>query len=81
MLKCFKDEKFWCAVGGAAAVILGKKVVKAKKTRELAVTGLAKGMKLKSDAQSALKHEGQASDICYDAKVEAGIDDEEEVTE
>ena len=48
MLKCFKDEKFWCAVGGAAAVILGKKVVKAKKTRELAVTGLAKGMKLKS---------------------------------
>ena len=32
MLKCFKDEKFWCAVGGAAAVILGKKVVKAKKT-------------------------------------------------
>ena len=43
MLKCFKDEKFWCAVGGAAAVILGKKVVKAKKTRELAVTGLAKG--------------------------------------
>lgn len=79
MLKCFKDEKFWCAVGGAAAVILGKKVVKAKKTRELAVTGLAKGMKLKSDAQSALR--SIASDICYDAKVEAGIDDEEEVTE
>ncbi|WP_417717858.1 DUF1490 domain-containing protein, partial [Ruminococcus sp.] len=71
-----------CAVGGAAAVILGKKVVKAKKTRELAVTGLAKGMKLKSDAQSALRNmKDEASDICYDAKVEAGIDDEEEVTE
>ena len=82
MLKCCKDEKFWCAVGGAAAVILGKKVVKAKKTRELAVTGLAKGMKLKSDAQSALRNmKDEASDICYDAKVEAGIDDEEEVTE
>ena len=80
MLKCFKDEKFWCAVGGAAAVILGKKVVKAKKTRELAVTGLAKGMK--SDAQSALRSmKDDASDICYAAKVEAGIDDEEEVTE
>ena len=79
MLKCFKDEKFWCAVGGAAAVILGKKVVKAKKTRELAVT---KGMKLKSDAQSALRSmKDEASDICYDAKVEAGIDKEEEVTE
>ena len=62
--------------------ILGKKVVKAKKTRELAVTGLAKGMKLKSDAQSALRNmKDEASDICYDAKVEAGIDDEEEVTE
>ena len=35
MLKCFKDEKFWCAVGGAAAVILGKKVVKAKKQESL----------------------------------------------
>ena len=82
MLKCFKDEKFWCAVCGAAAVILGKKVVKAKKTRELAVTGLAKGMKLKSDAQSALRSmKDEASDICYDAKVKAGIDDEEEVTE
>ena len=35
MLKCFKDEKFWCAVGGAAAVILGKKVVKARKQESL----------------------------------------------
>jgi len=50
MLKCFKDEKFWCAVGGAAAVILGKKVVKAKKTREVAVTGLV----------STEKHEGRS---------------------
>ena len=78
MLKCFKDEKFWCAVG----VIVGKKIITAKKTRQLAVTGLAKGMKLKSDAQSALRSmKDEASDICYDAKVEAGIDDEEEVTE
>ena len=40
------------------------------------------GMKLKSDAQSALRSmKDEASDICYDAKVEAGINDEEEVTE
>ena len=79
MLKCFKDEKFWCAVGGAAAVILGKKVVKAKKTRELAVTGLAKGMKLQSDAKEAFQNmKDEASDICYDAKTEAGINTEEE---
>ncbi|WP_295212021.1 DUF1490 domain-containing protein [Ruminococcus sp.] len=78
MLKCFKDEKFWCAVGGAAALVVGKKIVKAKKTRELAVTGLAKGMKLKSDAQTALRNmKDEASDICYDAKVEAGISEEE----
>ena len=75
MLKCFKDEKFWCAVGGAAAVILGKKVVKAKKTRELAVTGLAKGMKLQSDAKEAFQNmRDDAADLCYDAKVEAGIE-------
>ena len=82
MLKCLKNEKLWFAVGGAAAMVIGKKIVKAKKTRELAVCGLAKGMKLKSDAQSALRSmKDEASDICYDAKVEAGINDEEEVTE
>ena len=61
MLKCFKDEKFWCAVGGAAAVILGKKVVKAKKTRELAVTGLAKGNEAQERRSvSTEKHEGRS---------------------
>lgn len=86
MLKCFKNEKLWCAVGGAAALIVGKKIVKSKKTRELAVSGLAKGMKLQSDAKSAFQNmKDQASDLCYDAKTEAGIDNEEkaadEVTE
>ena len=42
MLKCLKNEKLWFAVGGAAAMVIGKKIVKAKKTRELAVCGLAK---------------------------------------
>ena len=51
MLKCLKNEKLWFAVGGAAAMVIGKKIVKAKKTRELAVCGLAKGMKLQSDAK------------------------------
>ena len=41
MLKVFKNEKLWCAVAGAAAVIVGKKILKADKTRSLAVTGLA----------------------------------------
>ena len=82
MKNIFKNEKFWLVAAGAAGVIVGKKIITAKKTRQLAVTGLAKGMKLKSDAQSALRSmKDEASDICYDAKVEAGIDDEEEVTE
>ncbi len=46
MFNLFKNEKFMCALGGAAAVIVGKKVLTSKKARQLAVTGLAKGMKL-----------------------------------
>ena len=41
MLKCFKNEKLWCVVGGAVAMVIGKKIVTAKKTRQLAVSGLA----------------------------------------
>ena len=84
MLKVFKNEKLWCAVAGAAAVIVGKKILKADNTRSLAVTGLAKGMKLQKDAKAAFQNmKDEASDICYDAKTEAGIEDAaaEEVTE
>ena len=85
MLKVFKNEKLWCAVAGAAAVIVGKKILKADKTRSLAVTGLAKGMKRQKDAKAAFQNmKDEASDICYDAKTEAGIHEDaaaEEVTE
>ncbi len=85
MLKCLKNEKLWCAIGGAAALVVGKKIAKAKKTREIAVVGLAKGMKLQSDAKAAFQNmKDEASDICYDAKVEAGLHDDtdgDEVTE
>ena len=85
MLKVFKNEKLWCAVAGAAAVIVGKKILKADKTRSLAVTGLAKGMKLQKDGKAAFQNmKDEASDICYDAKTEAGIHEDaaaEEVTE
>lgn len=64
MLKVFKNEKLWCAVAGAAAVIVGKKILKADKTRSLAVTGLAKGMKLQKDAKAAFQNmKDEASDI------------------
>ncbi len=78
MANIFKNEKFLCALGGAAAVIVGKKILTAKKTRQFAVSGLAKGMKLSHDAKEAFRNmKDEASDICYDAKTEAGIDQEE----
>ena len=84
MLKCFKNEKLWCVVGGAVAMVIGKKIVTAKKTRQLAVSGLAKGMKLQSDAKATFQNmRDEASDICCDAKEEAGLADiaEEAATE
>lgn len=82
MKNIFKNQKFLCALGGAAAVIVGKKVFTAKKTRQLAVSGLAKGMKLTHDAKETFQNmKDEASDICYDAKTEAGIDAEEAVVD
>lgn len=78
MTNLFKNQKFLCALGGAVAVIVGKKIITAKKTREFAVSGLAKGMKLTHDAKESFQNmKDEASDICYDAKAEAGLDVEE----
>lgn len=75
MLNCLKDERVLSALAGAAAVIIGKKILKAPKTRELAVKGLAQGMKLKHDAQETFQNmKDEASDLCNDAKSEAGIE-------
>lgn len=86
MWSCFKNEKLWWAVGGAAALIVGKKIVTSKTARQVAVSGLAKGMKLQSDAKTSFQNmKDEASDICCDARAEAGIDDaagsDEEVTQ
>ena len=68
MKNIFKNEKFWLVAAGAAGVIVGKK------TRQLAVTGLAKGMKLTSDAKSAFQSmKDEAQDLCYEAKEQAGL--------
>lgn len=74
MKNVWKNEKLWCAIAGAATVIIGKKVLTSKKTRQLAVSGLAKGMKLQNDAREAFQNmKDEAADICYDAKTEAGL--------
>ncbi|MCM1330971.1 MAG: DUF1490 domain-containing protein [Ruminococcus sp.] len=82
MLHLFKNAKLLCALGGAAAVIVGKKILTSEKTRQFAVSGLAKGMKLTHDAKEAFQNmKDEAADICYDAKVEAGLDSEETAVE
>lgn len=78
MTNLFKNQKFLCALGGAAAVIIGNKIITAKKTRDLAVSGIAKGMKLTHDAKEVFQNmKDEAADICCDAKAEAGLDEEE----
>ena len=68
-LDCLKNEKLLCFVGGVAAATYGVKVLKSDKTRKACVTGLAKCMRLKNDAQAALQNmKEEAEDICYDAK-------------
>ena len=78
MKNVWKNEKLWCVIAGAATVIIGKKVITSKKTRQLAVSGLAKGMKLQNDAREAFQNmKDEAADICYDAKTEAGLTEDE----
>lgn len=68
-LDCLKNEKLLCFVGGVAAATYGVKALKSDKTRKVCVTGLAKCMRLKNDAQAALQNmKEEAEDICYDAK-------------
>lgn len=77
MNRLLKNEKLWYFLAGMAAAIVGKRVLASKKTRQLAVTGLAKGMKLQSDAMEAFQNmKDEAADICYDAKMQAQQDDE-----
>ena len=79
MKNIFKNKDFWLVVAGAAGAVVGKKVIPAKKTRELAVKGLAKGMKFTDDAKTAFRNmKDEAQDICYEAKEQAGLNEESE---
>lgn len=77
MSKWYQNQKLWCAVGGFAAAIVGKKIITAECTRKAAVSTIAKGMKLKADAAANFQNmKDEAADMCYDAKKEAGLDEE-----
>jgi hypothetical protein len=73
--KYLKDSRVICFVCGAVAAVIGGKIVKSNKTRQTVVKGIAKGMKLKHDAQAALQNvKEEAQDICYDAMQEADVE-------
>lgn len=76
-MKCLKNPKFLCVVGGAVAALVGERVLKSAKTREFCVAGMAKGMKLQQDAQVALQNMREdAQDLCHEAKIRAQQEDE-----
>ena len=75
-MNIWKNEKLLYGLCGAAVVLVGRQILTSPKTREVAVKGLAKGMKLQNDAKSAYQSmKDEAQDLCYDAKVEAGIEE------
>lgn len=79
MKNFFKNQKFWLVVAGAAGAIIGEKVLTAKKTREIAISGIAKGMKLTHDAKAVFQNmKDEAEDLCYEAKEQAGLTEENE---
>ncbi len=81
-LDFLKDCKVLCFAAGVAAAVVGKKIVKSPKTRELCVNGLAKGMQLKDDASEALKNmKEDAEDLCYEAKAKLNSAEEAESNE
>ena len=68
-LDFLKDCKFLCFAAGVTAAIVGKNVLKSPKTREVFVSGIAKGMQLRDDARETLKNMREdAEDLCYEAK-------------
>ena len=74
--KFIENTKVLCFIGGAAAAVIGAKILKCPKTRELCVKGLAGGMKMKHDAQTAMQNlKEDAQDVYFDAMNEASQDD------
>jgi len=66
------SSKVLAFIGGAAAVVIGKKVIKSEKTRNLCVKGLAQGMKLQDCAKEIFQNiKEEAHDIYVDARAQA----------
>ena len=71
-MNLLKNEKFLFFLGGVAAAIIGKKAVKSKCAHNLAVKGLAAGMKFQKDALEKFQDiKDEATDLCLEAETEA----------
>ncbi|MCL1935350.1 MAG: DUF6110 family protein [Defluviitaleaceae bacterium] len=69
MIKLLSNEKFLYFMGGVASVCLGSKILKSKKSREIVVNTVAKGMKLQKNAAVTMQNiKEEAQDICHEAK-------------
>ncbi len=69
MLDCFKKDCIGCFVAGAAAGILGLKIVKTDKARKMAVQSIAYGMMAKDTAMEELTNlREEAEEICKEAR-------------
>ena len=80
-MKWYQNPKVLCFAGGVAAALVGAKVAKSPKTRELCVAGMAKGMKLQQDARVTLQNmKEDAQDLCAEAKQKAAQETAEEAT-
>ena len=79
IMKWYQNPKILCFAGGVAAALVGAKVAKSPKTRELCVAGMAKGMKLQQDARVTLQNmKEDAQDLCAEAKQKAAQETAEE---
>ncbi|MDO4711713.1 MAG: DUF1490 domain-containing protein [Peptostreptococcaceae bacterium] len=68
---CRKDN-VWSFAAGIVATIAGIRIAKSPKTREVLVSGLAKGMKLQHDAQEMIQNmREEAEDLVVEATREA----------
>lgn len=63
-MKWYQNPKVLCFAGGVAAALVGAKVAKSPKTRELCVAGMAKGMKLQQDARVTQHEGGRSGSVC-----------------
>ena len=71
----YTSSKLWCFIGGAAAAGVGALIAKAPKTRECAVTALAKGMELQQTCNENIQSiKEDAADMAEEALQQSKAD-------